>query len=63
MHKVRLETTSGELVGDFRIPPFRPAPEVIIWGARVFQKATTGEKPEIYREAFSYWLPPDDLTA
>lgn len=54
--KVRLETREGELVTNGRVPPFNIAPEVLLWGVRVFRHHYTGGDVEIYREAFATYL-------
>ena len=36
MHKIRLLTRDGKLVGYAEIPWFKPPPDVLLWGERVF---------------------------
>lgn len=41
--RVRLYTRDGGYVTTAHIPPFDPAPEVILFGSRVFVKAATSQ--------------------
>ena len=50
---IRLETSLGDYVDTVTIPKFQVAPEVVIWGERVFRLA----RPEVYREVFAYYIP------
>lgn len=63
MIKIRLLTADGALVHDASIPPFRPttqqptgAPDVILWGARVFKISQPQGDRVVYREAVAYAL-------
>lgn len=56
MMRVRLETREGELVTNGRVPPFNIAPEVLLWGVRVFRHHGTDNGVEVYREAFATYL-------
>jgi hypothetical protein len=57
MMRVRLETREGELVTMGRVPPFNIAPEVLIWGVRVFRwHERAKDQTEVYREAFATYL-------
>lgn len=67
---VRLETRDGALVGTFShaMPPFLPglAPEVVIWGERVFTKheePADPSKPLVYREGLLFVIQgqPDEV--
>lgn len=55
MVNIRLENAEGQLVTTGRIPPFTIEPKVILWGQRVFTRATD-ESLLIYREAFAVYL-------
>jgi len=58
--KIQLLTRDHGFVRDGEIPPFRPAPEVITWGSRVFVHDETAnvEDPEVevYIEGLAYPL-------
>lgn len=59
MMKVRLETSGGELVTEREIPPFNTAPDVLLWGSRVFRECTPDGPRDpgeafVYREAFAF---------
>lgn len=58
---VKLLTAAGEFVRDATILPFKTAPDVIIWGSRVFIKnggaSVVGEDVIYYHEAFAYTIP------
>lgn len=53
MTVIRLETSIGDYVDTVAIPKFKTAPEVIIWGERVFRLA----RPNVYQEVFAYYVP------
>jgi hypothetical protein len=55
MQKVKLENGSGDLVAELEIPAFTAAPEVIIWGNRVFMHELGSDNT--YTEAFAYVVP------
>ncbi len=50
MQKIQLETTGCKFVGFLMIPKFTLMYEAILWGERLFVKATTGKDQEVYRE-------------
>ncbi len=51
MKRILLRTQTGEEVTAVLIPPFNPAPTVILWGTRIFAfDKDLGQ----YREAFAY---------
>lgn len=52
--KIQLETTGCQFVGFLNIPKFSPMYEAVLWGERLFVKATTGKKQEVYREQSMY---------
>lgn len=56
MAHVRLETREGELVVSGRVPPFNIAPEVMLWGVRLFRFHDTDNGVLVFREAFSTYL-------
>lgn len=61
---IKLETNDGGLVGRFEIPPFKQAPDTMVWGDRVFifirAEGTVTKAEEVadsgyvYREVFAY---------
>ena len=51
--KIWLKTENGALVTEKEIPEFTPAPQVIIWGDRVFKQSTHNN----YIEVFAYCIP------
>lgn len=57
--RARLETVKGEKVTDVEVPPFDPPPEILIWGQRFFKH----HEGATYREAFAYWIAPDQTKA
>lgn len=69
MVPIRLETAAGALVSDEEsIPPFQTLPEFIIWGNRTFKYVSVASNPTalpggmvkqpVYRECFTYVIPP-----
>lgn len=70
MNKVRLETSNGELVVHGEVPPFNEAPDVLVWGTRIFKDTYQLQDDErVYRECFAVYLtittppPVADVTA
>lgn len=61
---VKLFTRHGGLVRRGEIPPFRPPPEVLTWGPRVFvwDDEYTQDDPDVvgYVEGLSYPLDSDE---
>ena len=53
MTTIRLETSIGDYVDTVTIPKFKTAPQVVIWGERVFRLV----RPDVYREVFAYYIP------
>ena len=53
-----LQTKTGQEVHQTMIPPMKPAPDVVIWGDRVFKLHQYGDEIGgtygIYLEAFAY---------
>lgn len=65
--KVKLQTSAGDLVAEKEIPDFNEAPDVLIWGDRVFMRddghgdntfniELTAQLVAVYSEAFSYLI-------
>lgn len=55
---LRLVTESGQIVGLAMTPPFEgKAPDVLLWGSRVFVK----RQPNLYQEAFAWTLNDGDV--
>ncbi len=52
-----LRTNDGRHVADVRIPPFETAPDVLVWGERIFFRCPTNRAGE-WREAFAHWVVP-----
>jgi hypothetical protein len=55
--KIKLFTRDGGFVHEALIPPFKPAPEVITWGARVFVRNDVyaiGDEATGYVEGMAY---------
>jgi len=50
---LRLHTSDGQFVAEVQSPPFRQAPDVVIFGTRVFARRTDGQ----YYEAFAWAVP------
>jgi hypothetical protein len=67
--KVRLFTKDGGFVHEQEIPPFNDAPDVIIWGLRMFvgpnidgpvsAQYRDADDTYVYEEAFAYALVPE----
>lgn len=58
--KVRLLTAGKELVLDATIPPFNMAPDVLMWGTRVFINMDASiDNRRLYREAFATAIIPE----
>lgn len=59
--KVRLATSSGELVTFLELPEFKTAPDVIVWGSRFFhadpRSITRLTQQPDYKECFAYYVP------
>jgi len=60
--KARLLTSDGGFVAAVVLPPFQVAPDVIVWGSRMF-KAQGGAFPTDegpgYTECFAWYAPPE----
>lgn len=57
MTQVRLVTATGDLVVEGQVPPFSEAPEVLVWGTRVFvDTRNNSDEMRVYREAFTVYL-------
>jgi len=55
--KLKVKTKTGtHFVANATVPDFKPMPDVIIWGSRVF--IFDPECPFEYNEAFAYMVPP-----
>lgn len=54
--KVRLMTSSMELVATGTVPPFNQYPDVLIWGTRLFTFHHEDTGVGVYREAFAFYL-------
>jgi hypothetical protein len=53
-----LQTEDGRHVANVEIPPFQSAPNILIWGLRVFTHHSTDGEKMVYREAgFTYVVP------
>lgn len=54
MIRIKLLTASGELVRNLRINKYAKAPDVVMWGNRVFVSWNKNTDPLQYREVF--WI-------
>ena len=67
--RVRLQTSNGAFVHEQTIPPFNAAPDIIVWGLRLFRRTDLNEIDEhgvhvsVYSEGFAYALVPHDQSA
>lgn len=52
---IKLVVRDGAIVAEYRIPDFNTAPQVIIWGERVFQLDRKFDDLT-YVECFAYYL-------
>lgn len=57
MVEVELKTR-GATVARVHVPPFKPMPEVLMWGTRVFRR-TRSEQGHTYSECFAYYITDD----
>lgn len=61
MMKVPLKTRFGDHVCTVTVPPMTPAPEVIMWGQRIFIRQGEDKDPNAipeYREGLAWFCPP-----
>jgi len=55
MNTIRLYTRDGRMVTEVQVPPWNSAPEVYVWGERIFVLHTNGR----YEEAAGvFFIPP-----
>ena len=56
MIEVQLYTRSGDHVAGVLVPPFQQAPDIVVWGSRVFVRDDpTDEQETRYREGFAFY--------
>ena len=60
---VILQTIMGDHVGTFEIIPFQLAPEIMMWGQRLFviDKEASSDEGQVYKEA-CMWVLMEDAT-
>lgn len=51
--KARLLTRTGHFVAEVDLPPFRPSPEILLWGSRYFYRR---DDSNLYHEGLAWFI-------